>query len=542
MEAKAFCQRLNYHGRNGSLATVTSPDDILIISKFADDMFKYATGFDVPSFIWLDTHAMNTTAKAFCQRLNYHGRNGSLATVTSPDDILFISKFADDMFKYATGFDVPSFIWLDTHAMNTTVSDLEPILDLPFGQTSDVTPCENNQVVDSEVYQVVGTAQMVPGPGLVEQPCAVHAPLGSFLDLGDFAGSCVSDPGLCESESVTWSIWLKIDTPVSVNKDSWYYLSSGGQTGQARGIAFAYKEDTNTQRFLFTAKSEQFRVHRRYDKSKIPLDEWFHLAFTADLSDTRGTDLQLFVNGETVNADVTENQSITQSDGCTHLYIGMSNTCAGTYSVDTYGGSAAYSNLVVFDGLLGSQQIANLYKCGSIDWRPRIINFTMTHYGITDSAIRFNCTADGDVITWSLLHESNHNNMSSEHLEAAAGAGYTIQAVNASRCVIHSTLEIDLSHGLPLEGALVACTAHSYRLRDKVSMFIYQGKQVNIGTSDHGSIGLSLREVGNHEAQFIIQDGDYSEMYCDSAYPTTASNIGESCSEDQQNHPFICQM
>ncbi|XP_038052765.1 uncharacterized protein LOC119725432 [Patiria miniata] len=429
-----------------------------------------------------------TEAKAFCQRLNYHGRSGSLATVTSPDDILFISKFADDMFKYATGFDVPSFIWLDTHALNTTVSDLEPILDLPLGQMSNVTPCENNQVVDNEAYQVVGTAQMVPGPELVEQPCAVHASLGSYLDLGDFAGSCVSDPGLCESETVTWSIWLKIDTPVSVNKNDWYYLSSGGQTSQSRGIAFMYKKDS--QKFWIIAKSGHFLFNRKYNKSKIPLDEWFHLAFTADLSGTRGTDLKVFVNGDMVNADVMKNlTATTQSDGCTHLYFGMSNTCARTYSVDTYGGSAAYSNLVVFDGLLSSQQIANLYKCGYIDWRPRIINFTMTNYGTTDGEIRFNCTADGDVITWSLLHENNPNNVSWENLATIAGAGYTIQAVNASRCVIHSTLVIYRNHGLPLEGALVACSAHSYHLRDKASMFIYQGKQVNIGTSHHGSIG-----------------------------------------------------
>ncbi|XP_038053328.1 uncharacterized protein LOC119725816 [Patiria miniata] len=404
-----------------------------------------------------------------------------------------------------------------------------------------ITPCDNNTVVANEAYQVEGTAQMVPGPELVEQPCAVHAPLGSYLDLGDFAGSCVSDPGLCESETVTWSIWLKIDTPVSVNKNNWFYLSSGGQTGQARGIAFMYQK--NFQKFLITAKSEQFHFNRKYDKSKIPLDEWFHLAFTADLSGTRGTDLKVFVNGEMVNADVMGNPTATtQSDRCTHLYIGMTNTCDRTYSVDTYGGSAAYSNLVVFDGLLSSLQIANLYKCGSIDWRPRIINFTMTKDGIADSPIRFNCTADGDVITWSVLHENNHNNMSWEILATTAGAGYTIQAVNASRCVIHSTLVIDRNHSLPFEGALVACTAHSYRLRDKASSFNYQGEQVNIGTSDHGSFGLSLWTFSNVGTQFIIKGGDYPDTFCDTAPPTVASNNGGSCSADQQKHPFICQM
>ncbi|XP_022105932.1 uncharacterized protein LOC110987483 isoform X2 [Acanthaster planci] len=79
-------------------------------------------------------------------------------------------------------------------------------------------------------------------------------------------------------------------------------------------------------------------------------------------------DLKVYVDGELIQAD-DMSDAITEggrSDDFTRLYLGMTNTCTGKYPVSQYGGSAAYSSLVVFDGLLGIQEIRHLYECRSI--------------------------------------------------------------------------------------------------------------------------------------------------------------------------------
>ncbi|XP_071795674.1 uncharacterized protein [Asterias amurensis] len=100
-------------------------------------------------------------------------------------------------------------------------------------------PCRN-QSVNPNGYEVRGNpdlVKMVPGSDVADHTCAVYAQSGSYLDLGDFKDTCISDPGLCES--MTWSIWLKIDTSSGFTGNR-YYISSGGQTSQAPGMAFVY--------------------------------------------------------------------------------------------------------------------------------------------------------------------------------------------------------------------------------------------------------------------------------------------------------------
>ncbi|XP_022105934.1 uncharacterized protein LOC110987485 [Acanthaster planci] len=139
--------------------------------------------------------------------------------------------------------------------------------------------------------------------------------------------------------------------------------------------------------FLFAARSKYHHIRRKYSISKLPLDKWFHLTFIVDSVGSPGMDLKVFVNGELMQVDDMSNATSKGgwSDGCTRLYLGMTNTCKKTYSVDQYGSSAAYSSLVVFDGLLSQQEIRHLYKYRSIG---KLVNIAKTGYATIGLSLR----------------------------------------------------------------------------------------------------------------------------------------------------------
>ena len=220
----------------------------------------------------------------------------------------------------------------------------------------DVKDCDVANV-SSDEYKIAGDqslVNMVPAPDVVGHACAVYAPGQCYLVVGNFSGKCISDPGTCESKSVTWSIWLKINMSSGFTSKELYYLSSGGQTGSARGVAFVYRKD---KLFQYDVRTENY--HTTIKTDIIPTNEWFHLTLTVNA--TSGA-TQLFVNNGTMVASDETIYTGSGSDGCTELYIGMANTCKTTIKPSDYGGSAAYSDLMVFDGLLNQQQILSIYQ------------------------------------------------------------------------------------------------------------------------------------------------------------------------------------
>ena len=222
-------------------------------------------------------------------------------------------------------------------------TSVELILHKQLGGFANEKPCSSVAPNTTE-YEIIGNhslVKMVPAPDVADHACAVYAQSGSFLDLGDFKDTCISDPGLCES--MTWSIWLKIDTSSGFT-GSRYYVSSGGQTSLARGIAFLYKSKSGE--FLITLKTEQTAVSKRIPKPKIPLNDWFHMVTTIDRITSNDTELMLYINSVPVSGDETINSGKPQ-DECTKLFLGMPNTC-GSHDISTLSGSAAYCDLAVY--------------------------------------------------------------------------------------------------------------------------------------------------------------------------------------------------
>ncbi|XP_038069601.1 uncharacterized protein LOC119738706 [Patiria miniata] len=339
-----------------------------------------------------------------------------------------------------------------------------------------------------------GVYNMVPSPEVVEQKCSIYTGEGAYINLGNFAGTCVSDPDVCASHSVTWSLWLKINSSTSFTSNR-YFVSVGGRTWRGRGITFLYRNSDN--KFLFGARSESWTYYLKYETNKIPMDRWFHLAATVDLSPTKS--LVLYLDGKEFGRCYDPTEITSPNDGCTKLILGNANPCFGIIpSSLTSGGSAAYSNLMVFDHLLSKEQIANLYACGSLDWALRIRSLYIDTTFKYSGSLRYVCTASastGPTIYWSVYHQerAQWQDLGRNSTEE----GCEITPTSFSPCVVQSALVIDQGHGPIAEGDIITCTANSGARNASVSIRQGQVLEATVGLySSHGNAGLFVAKTG----------------------------------------------
>lgn len=100
-------------------------------------------------------------------------------------------------------------------------------------------------------------------------------------------GKCFSDPDKCRNHGMTIMASLKLDKKYFHKKSSSYFLSSGGQTTQARG--FALLHILNRYILILSTKDNQWKLETR----DLP-DGWFNIAFSWE---KKGL-LKLYVNGQ----------------------------------------------------------------------------------------------------------------------------------------------------------------------------------------------------------------------------------------------------
>ncbi|XP_071795422.1 uncharacterized protein [Asterias amurensis] len=449
-------------------------------------------------------------AEMFCKQFSHTGHVAELATVSTLEELTFIVEYMDKVITSLPSTDIPRRVWLK----NTTteeVIDIIPILDRTLGPTkSHVSSCDSVPI-SGDGFQLGGNTSLikiVPAPDVLDHASTVYAKTGSFLNIGDFKYTCISDPGLCES--MTWSLWLKIDTSSGFTGIR-YYITSGGQSSKSRGIAFYIS--SNMFKYLIHTSTRSYR--KAYDKSKIPLNKWFHLALTIDIGNvTVDGALQLFVDGVLIASTSSSSSDISVSDSLTKLYLGTSNAAIRAIDYTRYGGSASYSHLTVFDSLLTQQQIHNLYSCGTRDWELQVRHLNMK------SSLEYECMVSdpsGPVITWSLYHKQTD---SWENLDTS-GDDYSIQPVNVSTCVVRSTLVMSSSQVNP---TAVACTAQAGS--NSATALIYNGDGMfSLSDQLHGPTGISLLAEGslvNYTLNGCQQDG-VSGM-------------------DNSTSPFICEI
>ena len=206
---------------------------------------------------------------------------------------------------------------------------------------------------------------MVPAPDVVEQKCAVYTREGAYLDLGDFAGTCVDQADLCAEQTATWSVWMKID-PLMLEQD-WtrFFVSTGGRTFRARGITVVRMHHGELRIELRSAVIGGSWA-KSYLLSGIPFGEWFHLAIVGDLN-YQGTGLFVYMNGVELPDPITYNRPVSPNDICNSLYLSGPGPCRTAKDANMYSvASAAYSNLMVFDSALSPDDVHTLYACGSL--------------------------------------------------------------------------------------------------------------------------------------------------------------------------------
>ncbi|XP_071796128.1 uncharacterized protein [Asterias amurensis] len=446
-------------------------------------------------------------AEMFCKQFSHTGHVAELATVSTLEELTFIVEYMDKIIASLPSTDIP--VWLK----NTTkaVIDIIPILDRTLGPTkSHVSSCDSVPI-SGDGFQLGGNTSLikiVPAPDVIDHACAVYAKTGSFLNIGDFKDTCISDPGLCES--MTWSLWLKIDTSSGFTGIR-YYITSGGQSSKARGIAFFILNNM----FKYVIHTSTRTYNKAYDKSKIPLNKWFHLALTIDIGNVTVDDaLQLFVDGVPIASTASSSSGISVPDSLTKLYLGTSNAATRAIDYTQYGGSASYSHLTVFDGLLTQQQIHNIYSCRTRDWDIQVRHLIMKN------SLEYECVASSypsePIITWSLYHKQTD---SWENLDTS-GDDYTIQSANVSTYVVRSTLVMSSSQVSP---TAVACTAQVGS--NIATALIYNGNRKYFHVSRQKHIWISLLAEGslvNYTLNGSQQDG--------------ASMM------DNSTSPFICEI
>ncbi|CAH3036690.1 unnamed protein product, partial [Porites evermanni] len=113
---------------------------------------------------------------------------------------------------------------------------------------------------------------------------------GSWIDLGDLTGKCISDPSFCR-KGITMMFWGRIDESDILNNPSVpkVILSSGGGDSRSKGFSFFYEENSWTLR---VADGPQIWI-TIISRNQIPLGKWFSFAFTWK----KESGLRYFVNG-----------------------------------------------------------------------------------------------------------------------------------------------------------------------------------------------------------------------------------------------------
>lgn len=159
-------------------------------------------------------------------------------------------------------------------------------------------------------------------------------------------GKCFSDPDQCKHKGMTVMASLKLDKKQFHKKSSSYFMSSGGQTTQARGFAFLHL--VNRYIIILSTHNKQWKLETR----DLP-QGWINVAFTWKQDGL----LRLYVNGK----EVASGKSMTVSrpkDKFSTVEIGRPNNS----HLPNFRVPLEIDNLALWEKALTSHEIAALAK------------------------------------------------------------------------------------------------------------------------------------------------------------------------------------
>ena len=145
----------------------------------------------------------------------------------------------------------------------------------------------------------------------------LFVPKGKEIDLGDFSGTCLSNPNLCGNFTV--SFLLKTDTPLGNERQ---IIFDSGQEKTAYGwtvtIKKGYFPGDHTVSGFSGFKNNLLGTSETFSSN----NSWVHVAFVFDHSRKYSTYLKLFVNGNRSDVDSMMASSGHNEDLKTHLTLG----------------------------------------------------------------------------------------------------------------------------------------------------------------------------------------------------------------------------
>ncbi|XP_038057410.1 uncharacterized protein LOC119729002 [Patiria miniata] len=264
----------------------------------------------------------------------------------------------------------------------------------------------------------------IDAPAVVDHACAVLSDTDSALDLGSFDGECVSSPDLC-SRGLTFALWVMAFDPVQMTSD-WFFLSSGGHSSSAHGIAFYQSASDWSFRFKLRT-STKYVGEAVVPNSKISKEMWFHLALVFDHNDG----IKVYVNGN-LSAESRDFQNEVKNDGEVNFVVGAASTSSGF-------SKAAFSDLRVYAGAMTPSQVMDVMTCNSLNVSFEITEVRQLQPPL-DSALSFECRARGipnPILEWELKGGNGESTVPSSSPQSVEQT-----TINVTECVTRSTLRV----------------------------------------------------------------------------------------------------
>ncbi|XP_070540748.1 polycystin-1-like protein 2 [Ptychodera flava] len=192
-------------------------------------------------------------------------------------------------------------------------------------------------------------ASLTDSPIAPYPSCAINLQK-SFINFGNYSGTCVSDIGLCPL-GITVSMWMRIS--IIESGCNGYILSSGGDTDQTRGVTIWLGRNSSGSCQLF------FDVRNGVQKWRagvnLPYDDhWFFSVFT--FKEENG--VKIYANGDHIAHDTLKQISIVHGDNSSLLVLGAKND---DLADDKHYISGSFSDLKIYFSELSAERVSSKY-------------------------------------------------------------------------------------------------------------------------------------------------------------------------------------
>eukprot|EP00794_Sanderia_malayensis_P016637 gene16637-18327_t len=169
----------------------------------------------------------------------------------------------------------------------------------PFLESSHFWPLDQKKIIAVTDLQTGHNGILMNGSTIkkdneINLPYATTEHPGSYIILGDFNGTCFSNPGKCILGGLTLSFWANLQRDHVHDVQDAYIISGGGQSKESRGFAFLFFHGTYV--FIISTADKQWKL--TIDEANVPTKKWANFAFVWN----RNGELAYYLNGKKQNS------------------------------------------------------------------------------------------------------------------------------------------------------------------------------------------------------------------------------------------------